>query len=501
MTIFHQGAEIVTDIVTEIVTEAEERRILLRIAQASWLSKLLSTSPSPSAPTPAGWPTTLPPARTGTAGRSQRAGAKSRRDAGPGALRVGGAIDAVHELGSGGPPQDQGRAARQQRDLVGRQPVAHVGADGAGAEVHRPVGRERQRHDDGPEGSVIGVHADPLAGPVLVDDALFGPPAVEERRKSVRDELSPARECGRRGVWGVARRTVVVPVAVVLNAAAEVGDYAMRRLGQKRVDQITTADVMAVLIPHWHTKSETMQRVRQRIGTVMKWAVAQGYRGDNPAGDAISAALPKNGSVRRHQRALPFGEVSAALHRVKRSGAFEPTVLAFEFLVLTACRSGEVRLATWDEIDFDTATWTVPANRMKSKRDHRVPLSARTQGVLQEAREFVDSSGLVFPSPRGGAISANTISKLLRELDIDAVPHGFCSSFRDWAAECSDATREVCELALAHVNSDRVEAAYRRTDLFEQRRVLMEQWSGFVGRSAEGGEDHARRSVSHPTHR
>ena len=262
---------------------------------------------------------------------------------------------------------------------------------------------------------------------------------------------------------------------------ASLRDYAIPRLGQKRVDQITTADVMAVLIPHWHTKSETMQRVRQRIGTVMKWAVAQGYRDDNPAGDAISAALPKSGGVRRHQRALPFGEVSAALHRVKRSGAFEPTVLAFEFLVLTACRSGEVRLATWDEVDLESATWTAPAKRMKSKRDHRVPLSARAQGVLQEAQEFADSSGLVFPSPRGGAISANTLSKLLRQLDIDAVPHGFRSSFRDWAAECSDAPREVCELALAHVNSDRVEAAYRRTDLFEQRRVLMEQWSGFVG--------------------
>ena len=185
--------------------------------------------------------------------------------------------------------------------------------------------------------------------------------------------------------------------------------------------------------------------------------------------------------MRRHQRALPFREVGAALHRVKRSGAFEPTVLAFEFLVLTACRSGEVRLATWDEVDLESATWTVPANRMKSKRDHGVPLSARALGVLQEAREIADSSGLVFPSPRGGAISANTLSKLLRELDIDAVPHGFRSSFRDWAAECSDAPREVCELALAHVNSDRVEAAYRRTDLFDRRRALMEQWSGFVG--------------------
>ena len=118
---------------------------------------------------------------------------------------------------------------------------------------------------------------------------------------------------------------------------------------------------------------------------------------------------------------------------------------------------------------------------MKSKRDHRVPLSGRALEILQEAHDFTDISGLVFPSPHGGSVSENTLSKLLRELQIDAVPHGFRSSFRDWAAECSDAPREVCELALAHVNSDRVEAAYRRTDLFERRRVLMEQWSSFVG--------------------
>ena len=267
---------------------------------------------------------------------------------------------------------------------------------------------------------------------------------------------------------------------------ASLRDYAMKRLGRKRVDQIATADVMAVLIPHWHTKNETMRRVRQRIGAVMKWAVAQGYRDDNPAGDAISAALPKTGTVRKHQRALPFADVGAALDKAKASGAFESTVLALEFLVLTACRSSEVRLATWEEVDLESKTWTVPAGRMKAKRDHRVPLSGRALEVLHEARELSGGSGLVFPSAHGRALSDNTISKLLRDLGIEAVPHGFRSSFRDWAAECSDAPREVCELALAHVNSDRVEAAYRRTDLFERRRVLMEEWSRFVGRSTEG---------------
>ena len=269
---------------------------------------------------------------------------------------------------------------------------------------------------------------------------------------------------------------------------ASLRDYAMKRLGRKRVDLITTADVMAVLIPFWHTKNETMRRVRQRIGAVMKWAVAQGYRGDNPAGDAISAALPKTGTMRQQQRALPFVEVGAALDKVKASRAYRGTVLALEFLVLTACRSGEVRQATWDEVDLEAETWTVPASRMKAKRDHRVPLSRRALEILREAHGLSNEAGLVFPSAHGRTISDNTVSKLLRDLGIEAVPHGFRSSFRDWAAECSEAPREVCELALAHVNSDRVEAAYRRTDLFERRRVLMEEWSAFVGQFPESGE-------------
>ena len=173
-------------------------------------------------------------------------------------------------------------------------------------------------------------------------------------------------------------------------------------------------------------------------------------------------------------------QLPTSLARVRTSDAYRPAVLAFEFLVLTACRSGKVRFATWDEIDFATTTWTIPAQRMKARREHRVPLSARALEVLCEARALADGSGLIFPSQRARAIHGGTVSKLIRELGIDAVPHGFRSSFRDWAAECTDVPREVCELALAHVNSDRVEAAYRRTDLFDRRRALMEQWSDFV---------------------
>ena len=261
---------------------------------------------------------------------------------------------------------------------------------------------------------------------------------------------------------------------------ASLRDYAMPKLARKRVDAVTTADVMAVLLPIWSTKRQTARRVRQRIGAVMKWAVAQGHRDDNPAGDAISVALPNNRVATKHQRALPHAEVGVALARVRASGAYLGTKLAFEFLVLTASRSGEIRQARWEEIDRDAAVWTIPGERMKTGREHRVPLSPRALEVLDEAARLFHGDGLVFPSPTGRVLNHSTITKLLGELGIDAVAHGFRSSFRDWAAECTDAPREVCELALAHVNSDRVEAAYRRTDLFDRRRELMDAWAAYV---------------------
>ena len=149
-------------------------------------------------------------------------------------------------------------------------------------------------------------------------------------------------------------------------------------------------------------------------------------------------------------------------------------------MVLTAARSGEVRGAHWSEVDLEAHTWTIPRGRMKGAREHRVPLSDRACEILREAHGHAGGSGLVFPTDRGRPISDSTLSKLLRELGVAAVPHGFRSSFRDWAAECSEAPREVCELALAHVNSDRVEAAYRRSDLFERRRALMQEWADYL---------------------
>ena len=261
---------------------------------------------------------------------------------------------------------------------------------------------------------------------------------------------------------------------------ATLRDYAVPKLGGRPVNRINTADVMAVLLPIWNEKRVTARRVRQRVGAVMRWAVAQGYREDNPAGEAIGAALPKNGVRPEHLPALPYTEVAEAIETVRGSGAYPATALAFEFLVLTACRSGEVRGARWEEMDLETREWRIPPERMKAGREHRVPLSAGALAVLRAARGLADGSGPVFPSPRGGPLSELAISKMVRDLGVGAVPHGFRSSFRDWAAECTDAPREVCELALAHVNTNRIEAAYRRTDLFERRRALMEQWAAFL---------------------
>ena len=263
---------------------------------------------------------------------------------------------------------------------------------------------------------------------------------------------------------------------------ASLDTYAMAKLGRKPVDQITTSDVLGVLLPIWSTKRETARRVRGRIGAIMKWAVVEGYRSDNPAGDAIGEALPKTAAPRQHQRAIPYSEVVGAIAAVRASGAHWATKAAFEFLVLTASRSGEVRGARWSEIDLDTATWAIPAARMKSNIAHRVPLSNRALQVLAEAQQRKDTSGLVFPSATGKAMSDGTIGKLLRELEINAVAHGFRTSFRTW---CSDTgtPRDLAERALAHTVRDQTERAYARSDMLDRRRDLMGQWSEYLNQT------------------
>ena len=175
--------------------------------------------------------------------------------------------------------------------------------------------------------------------------------------------------------------------------------YAFPRIGALPVSAVTTADVLAILTPIWHEKAQTAQRVRQRISAVMKWAIAMGYRPDNPAGDALGQALGRQQAIVKHMRALPHGAVADALATVRASTASVTIKRAFEFLVLTAARSGEVRLATWDEMDLDAGVWAIPAARMKAKRDHRVPLSIRALAILHDVQKRSDGTGLVFRSP------------------------------------------------------------------------------------------------------
>lgn len=250
-------------------------------------------------------------------------------------------------------------------------------------------------------------------------------------------------------------------------------------LGDRPVNQIHPRDVMRVLLPIWSTKPETARRCRQRVGAIMKWAVAQGYRTDNPAGEVLGAALPSNSGPQEHFRALPHAEVGRALQRVRASGAYRGTALCFEFLTLCGVRSGEARHALWKEIDLESATWTIPADRMKAKREHRVPLSRQALHLLTQARELADGAELIFPSPTGLVLSDSTLSKLCREIKLGCVPHGMRSSLRDFLAE-SGAPGDISEMILAHVDPDRVRAAYRRSDLLEQRREYIQKWSDYV---------------------
>ena len=258
--------------------------------------------------------------------------------------------------------------------------------------------------------------------------------------------------------------------------------FAFPHIGHLPVGEVTGADVIETLQPIWHTRQSTARRVRQRIGTVMEWAVAMEFRSDNPC-DRIGPVLGPQQDLVRHMEALPHGEVAASIATVQASGAWAGTKLAFEFLVLTAARSGEVRGARWDEIDTEAHVWTIPPTRMKMKREHRVPLCRRALDILDAARTLGGGSNpLVFPSIGGKVLHDMALSGLLKRLKVEAVPHGFRSSFRDWAAEETEHRREVVEAALAHVVQNKVEAAYARSDLFERRRRLMDEWAAYLNR-------------------
>ena len=252
--------------------------------------------------------------------------------------------------------------------------------------------------------------------------------------------------------------------------------------GQRPVDAIESADVLKALTPIWNTKPETARRLKQRIRVVLDWAKASGYRsGDNPV-HGLTLVLPKHNTQQAHHAALPYAELPAFVEALRSADANRSIRLAFEFLILTAGRTGEVVNARWDEIDVAKKTWTIPSVRMKSGREHRVPLSQRCLEILEEAKRLADDSVYVFAgrSPKS-PLSNMAFLMLLRRIGRqDITAHGFRSSFRDWAAEKASTPPSVVEAALAHVVRDKTEAAYFRTDLFELRRKLMENWTKFA---------------------
>jgi integrase len=253
-------------------------------------------------------------------------------------------------------------------------------------------------------------------------------------------------------------------------------------LRAKPVDTIATADVLSVLKPIWTTKAETASRVRGRIEKVLDAAKAKGFRdGENPARwrGHLDHLLPRPSKLARgHHAAMPFENVAAFIAKLRKREA--SAALALELCILTAARSGEVLGARWSEIDLDKKIWTVPPNRMKAGREHRVPLSPRAVAILRQL-EKLKAGEFVFPGQaRNKPLSNMAMEMVLRRMKTeDTTVHGFRSSFRDWAGNVSNFPREVVETALAHVIGDKAEQAYRRSDALEKRRKLMEAWAAY----------------------
>ena len=257
--------------------------------------------------------------------------------------------------------------------------------------------------------------------------------------------------------------------------------YVYPELGDKPIDAIDSGDVLAVLLPLWASRRPTAKLLRARMSRIFRWAQVAGYRADDPAATTVLAVLPKAGATTKHQRAIPHRDVPGALARIQGAGGPAGPRRALSFLILTAGRSGEVRGATWGEIDFEAAVWTVPGERMKGKSEHRVPLSGAALALLRAARAHSDGApgALVFPSARGRLLDAGQLSRLCGELGLAGSPHGFRTSFRTWAGDMGH-PRELAETALAHVVGSAVEAAYARTDLLERRRVMMAAWAEYL---------------------
>jgi integrase len=265
--------------------------------------------------------------------------------------------------------------------------------------------------------------------------------------------------------------------------------YANPVVGTLPVQAVDNGLVMKVLEPIWTAKPETASRLRGRIEAVLDWAKVRGYRdGENPArwkGQLKHQlpALSKKGRV-KHHKAMPFTEVPAFVSRLRAIPAIAARCL--EFVILTTARTSEATNAMPEEIDIANATWTIPASRMKAKVEHRVPLSPRALEIAKELLAL--NAGCLFPGPRTGKPLSNmAMLQLLDRMEVDVTTHGFRSSFRDWAAERTAFPHEVCEMALAHTINNQAEAAYRRGDLFEKRRKLMDAWADHINTPTRDG--------------
>jgi integrase len=255
-----------------------------------------------------------------------------------------------------------------------------------------------------------------------------------------------------------------------------------KAFGAKRVDAVTSADILAALNPNWLKRPETSRRVLQRVRVVLDWCKAQGFcSSDNPT-QGITKVLPKHRAAKAHHPALPYQQLPAFLHALKSVDAGEVVKIAFEFTILCASRTAETLNATWAEIDLEAKSWTIPGNRMKAGIEHRVPLSPRCIKILERAKVLSDGGAYVFPGrntkkPLSNMVFLMALRRMGRR---DVTVHGFRSTFKDWTSERSNAPNAVSESALAHRLRDKTEAAYSRTDLFERRRALMDAWSRFA---------------------
>lgn len=258
--------------------------------------------------------------------------------------------------------------------------------------------------------------------------------------------------------------------------------YAFAEIGDKPVNTVDTADVLKVLRPIWSTKYETARRVKQRLESVFEWAMVHKHRTDNPA-QLVSPLLDNSKSSGKHHAALPYTEVAKFILDLQSSQLDKVTKLAFEFLVLTAVRTTEVREMVWSEVDSKAKLWTIPAERMKADRPHVVPLCSRAINILKEAEALCGRDGLVFTDEYTGLrLSENRFLNARDTVGYNdrCTPHGFRSSFRDWASEETNFPNEVCEMVLAHKIKDKTEAAYRRGALLDKRRKLMDAWANYV---------------------